>query len=235
MRLGLRRQGVQLSEENTFENTKILKHSRHSDGNPIRVEGVVVYNRESDSFDVLWEWNEEPILKLNKEEVDVLVRNSKYLDLSGLIKSCVGYKVGRNGRKEMICITDKHKIPMIIEYEYEENRIMAEENKLGDSLIIDGKVSPVVLTDLLQLELVAYDDENAYVKYIVGYIDGVDVKMYLSFTKIKMIDYVGCWYTFRLERIDEERKLWNWNIWYKRYRVCDKYSTEFMKYVKESV
>ena len=223
-----------VSYEDMFKNTKILTHNTDTEGNMVRVEGIAEFNRETKSFNVFWETEDEPpLLKLSKQDMDVLVTNSKQLDLTGLIESCIGYTVVTKHsfwlHELPICITDKHNVPIIIQYDT--RPISTEYIKLGDSLMINVDIDPDMLTETLQLELVAYDVESVYIKYVTWFIENSNLKMEMemSFTKMNRVEYgeldVG---RLNLGTFDEH----NWPMWYKKYHVCDKYSTEFLEYVR---
>ena len=223
-----------VSYEDMFKNTKILTHNTDTEGNMVRVEGIVEFNRETKSFNVFWETEDEPpLLKLSKQDMDVLVTNSKQLDLTGLIESCIGYTVVTKHsfwlHELPICITDKHNVPIIIQYDT--RPISTEYIKLGDSLMINVDIDPDMLTETLQLELVAYDVESVYIKYVTWFIENSNLKMEMemSFTKMNRVEYgeldVG---RLNLGTFDEH----NWPMWYKKYHVCDTYSTEFLEYVR---
>ena len=223
-----------VSYEDMFKNTKILTHNTDTEGNMVRVEGIVEFNRETKSFNVFWETEDEPpLLKLSKQDMDVLVTNSKQLDLTGLIESCIGYTVVTKHsfwlHELPICITDKYNVPIIIQYDT--RPISTEYIKLGDSLMINVDIDPDMLTETLQLELVAYDVESVYIKYVTWFIENSNLKMEMemSFTKMNRVEYgeldVG---RLNLGTFDEH----NWPMWYKKYHVCDTYSTEFLEYVR---
>ena len=222
-----------VSYEDMFKNTKILTHNNDTEGNPVRVEGIVEFNKETKSFSVFWETEDEPpLLELSKQDMDVLVANSKHLDFAGLIKFYIGHTVVTNHsfwkNELIICYTDKYSVPIIIQYDVM-MPLNREDKKLGDSLVINMEIAPEVLTKILQLKLVAYDDESVYIKYVTGYIQNSDLKIELSFTRMNRVEYEKLDETYNLGAIDETR---HWPVWYKKYKVRDEYSTEFMKYVR---
>ena len=224
-----------LSYEDMFKNTKILTHSTDTEGNMVRVEGTAEFNKEKKSFNVFWETqDEDPLLNLSRQEMDILVRNSTCLDLSGLIETYIGHTVVTPHSmwlKEMvICSTDKQLIPVMIHYDVDETKLDNVED-FGDSLKINADVAREALSDMLQLELAAYDDANVYVKYTFGYIDKDYMRVELCFTKMSREEYAELDESYRLDAIDVEEQ--DWPKWCNKYHVCEKYSTEFMKYVKE--
>lgn len=238
-RLALRREEQQttkgkrgaVSYEDMFKNRKLMTYSK-SDGKMIRVEGVVDYNRGSKTFNVHWERDESPMLNLTKDEMNILLRNSKCLDLCGLVKCYIGHTIVTKHsmwKKEVsICTTDKHSnVGVVIEYDITPG-LPEKECMLGDSLVVNGDVSAELVSDILELELVAYDDESAYIKYGYVYSDGEVLKLENSFTKMNKEEYKKLDKGYNLHGLDND-----WCVWYKKYHVCEKYSTEFMNYVRE--
>ena len=227
-----------VSYEDMFKNTKILTHGLDSEGNMVRVEGVAEFNKNTKSFDVYWETEDEPALtNLSKRDMNALVTNSKQLDYGGLIESYIGHTVVTKHslwtKELMVCVTDKQSVPMIIQYDAP--TINASHKKLGDSLMINGDIAPESLTETLQLELVAYDEESAYIKYATGYVEESVVKVETSFTKMSIAEYEELDAAYNLdaiavgEAVGEE----NWAVWYKKYHVCERYSSEFLEYVRQ--
>lgn len=238
-RLALRREEQQpskgkrgaVSYEDMFKNRKLMTYSK-SDGKMIRVEGVVDYNRGSKTFNVHWERDESPMLNLTKDEMSILLRNSKCLDLCGLVKCYIGHTIVTKHsmwKKEVsICTTDKHsKVGVVIEYDITPG-LPEKECMLGDSLVVNGDVSAELVSDILELELVAYDDESVYIKYGYVYSDGEVLKLENSFTKMNKEEYKKLDKGYNLHGLDND-----WCVWYKKYHVCEKYSTEFLNYVRE--
>jgi hypothetical protein len=227
-----------VSYEDMFKNTKILTHNTDTEANMVRVEGIVEFERKTKSFNVFWETEDEPpLLKLSKQDMDVLVANSKQLDLAGLIESYIGHTVITKHslwkQELMICITDKHNVPMIIQYDTrpistDQMKEDTEHMKLGDSLMINLEVEPLMLTETLQLELAAYDDDSAYIKYVTGFVENDNLKFEMSFTKMSRVEYGELDVAKNLDAIE----IHDWPVWYKKYHVCDKYSTEFLEYVR---
>ena len=222
-----------VSYEDMFKNTKILTHGLDSDGNMVRVEGVAEFNKNTKSFDVYWETEDEPALtNLSKRDMNALVTNSKQLDYGGLIESYIGHTVVTKHslwtKELMVCVTDKQSVPMIIQYDAP--TINASHNKLGDSLMINGAIAPESLTETLQLELVAYDEESAYIKYGTGYVEDSVVRVETSFTKMSRAEYEKLDAAYNLDAIAVGE---NWPVWYKKYHVCERYSSEFLDYVRQ--
>ena len=225
-----------VSYEDMFKNTKILTHGTNTEGNMVRmvrVEGVAEFNKNTKSFDVYWETEDEPALtNLSKRDMNALVTNSKQLDYGGLIESYIGHTVVTKHslwtKELMVCVTDKQSVPMIIQYDAP--TINASHNKLGDSLMINGDIAPESLTETLQLELGAYDEESAYIKYGTGYVEDSVVKVETSFTKMSRAEYEELDAAYNLDAIAVGE---NWPLWYKKYHVCERYSSEFLEYVRQ--
>ena len=218
-----------------FYNTKLLTYSRGSDDKLVRIEGVAEFDKRTmKRFGVYWETSEEPPLEnLTKQEMDTLVANSKILDITGLIEDYIGHTVvtkhGMWMKETMICTTDKYSIPIMIQYDAEFVEL-EKKVELGDSLVLNGDIAGQVISELLQFELVAYDDEAAYIKYMNGYVDGGSLRLETSFTRLERDEYDKVRDTYSLDEIDDN--LDEWHVWYEKYHVCEKYSSEFIEYVR---
>ena len=223
-----------VSYDEMFYNTKLLTYSR-GDDKLVRIEGVAEFDRNTKMFKVYWETSEEPPLEnLTRQEMDTLVANSKILDISGLIEDYIGHTVvtkhGMWPKETMICTTDKYLIPIMIQYDAEFVEL-EKKVELGDSLVLNGGISGQHISELLQFELVAYDDEAAYIKYMNGYVDSVSLRLETSFTRLERDEYDKVRDTYSLDEINDKLND-EWLVWYEKYHVCEKYSSEFIEYVR---
>jgi hypothetical protein len=219
-----------------FKNTTVMTYTHDPDGNMVRVYGIVEYKQKTNSFDVLWDNKDEPShYGLTLQELRNLISNSEYLDATGVIETLVAHTLvtpqSMWTEQKMLCTTDKLSIPVVIQYDTGPLNISRKDVQFGDSIIFSSELSSQLISKLLQLELVAYDDTHAYVKYTNAFADKDDVKLEHSFTRLQKTEYSELCEDYDLLPFPDTTPK-GWNKWHSKYVVMDAYATDFIKYTK---
>jgi hypothetical protein len=225
-----------ISYEDKFSKAKVMTYSHDSEGSMERIEGVVEYNKSDKTFNVFWEKDELPFTGLNIREMDTLITNSTQLDMCGLINIFVATSlVTKHGmwiQEIPICTTDKHgsSTGILIQYDVGDSDI-SKDLQFGDSLKLNKDMEADIVSNILNFELAAHDKESAYIKYSYVHFEKDALKMEVWFTRMFRAEYEKIRADYNLEELKTEAS--NWNTWLGEYYVSDKYSSEFMKYVKD--